>query len=131
MNEEMKRQAREYNDKIEWKFSELRASEELHSRMRFESKSDLDFGAMDFYYDGMLSQILKDASERSEREGYYEGYVWGKRYLEHYVGYGCLLPKTEHPALHSEAAYDMVLDKLIEECEAGDERGIQNGISKP
>lgn len=116
MNEEQKNKAREYNMRSEWTFSELKASEELRSQMRFESKSDLDIGAMDFYYDGMLSQILKDARERSEREGYYEGYVWGKRYLEHYVGTCCLLPESEHPALHSEAAYDMLMDRLIEEC---------------
>ena len=119
MNAEMKVKARDYTSKSEWTIAELEASEELHSQMRFERETDLDFGAMDFYYDGMLSQILKDARERSEREGYYEGYVWGKRYLEHYVGYGCLLSKSDHPALHSEAAYDLLIDKLIEACTSG------------
>ena len=121
MNEATKNRAKAYRTKVFWKVPELSESNKFRETLRFETESDLDFGVMDYFYGKMLSQILSDARERSERYGFGEGYAWGKRYLTHYVGDECLVSKSEHPALHTKAAYDLLTDKLEAVCSAGDD----------
>ena len=84
-------------------------------------ESDLDFDVMDFYYDRILSKILKDSREHSERFGFEEGYEWGKAYLRHFVGYDAHVSKKRQPALRTSAAYDLLLGVLDAECWKGDD----------
>ena len=67
MNEATKNQAKAYRTKVFWKVHELSESNKFRETLRFETESDLDFGVMDYFYGKMLSQILSDARERSER----------------------------------------------------------------
>ena len=130
IHEEMKAKAKYYNEKYVWDLSELQESGEFQRRIRFTEISDLEYEVMNFFYDGMLGRILRDAHERSERYGFGKGYEWGKRYLDHYAGWGCLVSKAEHPALHSREAYDLLIDLLSEECWAGDDER-QARLGKP
>ena len=109
-----------YNDKGSWKFSELVECDNFRKGLKFSTIGDLNFAIMDFFYHSMLSQIIRDARERAERLGFADAYDWGKMYLDHYVGWGCLMSKSEYPALHTEEAYDLVVDELIAECYKGD-----------
>lgn len=129
--EEISAKAKAYNHKSSWSFAELTKSGELQRILQFKEISDLDYEVMNFFYDGMLECILRDARERSERYGFGDGYDWGKRYLLHYVGSCCLVSKSEHPALHSSEAYDMVIDMLASECCAGDDARQERRVLPP
>ena len=119
-NNELLERVRYFKNKAEWKYSDMQECENFRQELKFDTVADLVFEVLNFFYGGMLSQIITDARERSERLGEYEGYTWGKRYLENYVGTGCLVSKAEYPVLHTEAAYDLVVDELISECNKGD-----------
>ena len=121
-NSELLERINYFTHKQVWKYSDMEDCEKFRQQLKFDIVADLNYVVMDFFYGGMLSRIISDARERSERLGEYEGYTWGKRYLENYVGTGCLVSKAEYPALHTSEAYDLVLDKLIAECRKGDEK---------
>ena len=116
----VKERAEYYQSKEIWKHEEMQESEKFRQSLKFESESDLDFGVMDYYYGGMLSMIIGDAGERTRRDGLNAGYGWGKRYLSSYAGCGCMVSKSEQPALHTQAAYDVVTCRLAEECLGAD-----------
>lgn len=116
MNPELKQKAREYSQKIIWNGRELIDSMRVQQKLRFLSLEDLDFEVLDFFYDKMLSQILRDAHQLSLREGYHYAYSWGKAYLNHYAGHNALVSSAEHPAIHTPAAYDLLIDRLVESC---------------
>lgn len=113
---EIKEQIVSYRSKHVHSFGEMCKMADIQHMLSFELESDLDFDVMDFYYDRILSKILKDSRERSERFGFEEGYEWGKAYLRHFVGYDAHVSKKRQPALRTSAAYDLLLGMLDAEC---------------
>jgi hypothetical protein len=62
-----------------------------------------------------IKEALQEIEAVAQDEGYYRSYVWGKNRLMHQVGY-----LAGDPRLKSSAAYDVVLDEIVDACERGD-----------
>lgn len=92
----------------------------LQSSLKFETEDDLDFELMDFYYDGILNQIIREARERAESQKFIHGYDWGKKYLVHFVGWYTHVSEEEQPALRTQKAYDIAIQQLSKECWVGE-----------
>ena len=104
---------------------DLMEEDKLQSSLEFETEGDLDFELMDFFYDGILSQIVRDARERAESKKFIYGYDWGKKYLVHFVGWYAHVPEAEQPALRTQKAYDIAIRRLSEECWAGEDERVR------
>ena len=89
---------------------------ELQYKMRFLVEKDLSFDVMDFFFSRMLSQIIEDAKEQISAKGYSHAYSWAKKYLKWFVGDGSLTSYKEQPALHTSRAWDIVIDRFVDEC---------------
>lgn len=68
---------------------------------------------------GVLNHILKDAEYRAAEGGFSDGYGFGKALIEHHVGWhrDC----NNFPELKTQAAYEIVLEKLSAACWRGDD----------
>ena len=118
---EIREKAKAYNKKCDWSFSEVIEEDAFIESLRFDIDEDLEFEVMNCFYGQMLSTIIDDARAISKKFGFGKGYEWGKCYLYHYIGDGCLVSIKDYPALHSQIAYDIVRERLEAECWAGED----------
>ena len=94
--------------------------EELHQKMRFDSPDDIDFELMDFFFNGMLSRILKHAGICAhEYRKWVLAYEEFKPYISHYVGWNSFVSKEKHPMLRSQEAYRFMMEMLDKACYEG------------
>ncbi|MBR1436955.1 MAG: hypothetical protein IJ587_00325 [Synergistaceae bacterium] len=94
--------------------------EELQQKMRFDSPEDVDFELMDFYFDGMLSRILKHAGVCAhDYRNWGRAYEEFKPYVSDYVGWYSFESKEKHPMLCSQEAYSLMLEMLDKACHEG------------
>lgn len=129
---EVKRQLAKLRDKTTGKIEGVRhvychfsledifEKDRLQASLKFETEDDLDFELMDFYYDGILSQIIRDARERAKTQKFIHGYDWGKKYLVHFLGWYAHVSEDKQPALRTQKAYDIAIQRLSAECWAGE-----------
>ena len=81
----------------------------------------LTFNSIDKAFHGQLSLIIEIAKQRAEKDCFDHGYEWAKSYLDRFVGwYACHSVKK----FKTEEAYNVVLDKLADECWAGEAQGV-------
>ena len=100
--------------------ADLFYEDSLQQKMRFDSPEDVDFELMDFFFNGMLSRILKHAGVCAhDYRNWALAYEQFKPYISHYVGWDSFVPKEKHPLLRSQEAYSLMLKMLDIACKEG------------
>ena len=97
--------------------------EPIRSRMFFTDDADLEFELIDYFYHGFLSKIIDDMQIVSAYGKFDRGYEHGKCILNNYVGWNAKVSKEKHPALCSDKAYCLVMEKLEQACWVGHDKG--------
>lgn len=79
----------------------------------------LTFARINRLCDGWPERDIKTAERLAAWRGYDFAYSEGKNFIDHYVGY--FRTREDYPELKTVQAHTIVLDRLIEACEKGDE----------
>lgn len=128
MNQEQRKKIKMWQNKdkdnglhYSWhSFSDIINKEELRQSIKFDSPEDVDYELMDFFFNGMLSRILRHAGICAhDYHNWCRAYEEFKPYISHYVGWGSFISKEKHPMLHSQEAYDLILELLSNVCYEG------------
>ena len=125
ITQELKNEISEYMKRKSHSFGEVVHTLDVKNRITFTDDADLDFAFMDFFYDEELSMIIADMQKLSELYKFDRGYEHGKVYLSHYVGWYAMVDKQKHPALCSQKAYDVVIEKLSQACWRGHDKWVK------
>ena len=89
----------------------------LRRAMTFDEVEDIDFDVMDFYFCGVLSNILHRAKSSVHMgEDWTQAYARYRFEVARYVGWESFTNKGRHPMLHSSEAYDLVTARLEDVC---------------
>lgn len=123
MKAEVRKAAKEYEQDFREIIRQFRETHDVDSEyklrreMTFDEAEDIDFDLMDFYFDGMLSNILSRA-----KASIHMGEKWTQVYAKYrfdvarYVGWESRADKERHPMLRSREAYDLVTGRLEDVC---------------
>ena len=79
----------------------------------------LTFARINRLCDGWPMRDIEMMAKLAEYVGYDAAYTEGKKLADHYVGYHRI--REDYPECKTPEAYDIVLDRLIDACERGDE----------
>ena len=122
ITQELKNEIYKDKKRFIYSFADL-CKEPIRSRMFFTDDADLEFELIDYFYHGFLSKIIDDMQIVSTYGKFDRGYEHGKCILSNYVGWNAKLDKEKHPALCSDKAYRLVIEKLEQACWVGHDKG--------
>ena len=124
MKQEFREKVKDIRRKIaSWRISgkDIWEQGNVRDEMRFDEPEDVDFDLMDFYFYGRLKQIIRHAKLFAKMyKSLGRAYEEFKPYITDYVGHFAYSSEELHPMLHSSKAYDLVLDRLYEACNEGE-----------
>ena len=126
LREEIKTYLREQRERIErnlgfisgeYMAKDFDTENRLQCAMRFDAPEDIDFELMDFYFDGMLSLVLRHAKLFAEKwRNWGRAYEEFKPYIAHFVGWYSFVSEQQHPILCGDGAYSYMCDLLSDTC---------------